>query len=296
MAAARNRTAPTETLDFSPTALSQPCRRQGRKWPVAFTLVIVVMATWGSAVAWGWGFTGHRIAGQIAADRLNPHARQAIADLLGPKDTLSNASTWADTVRKEHPEAATWHYVNVPITEAKYDLKYEDPKGGVVSKIGEFQKILGDPNAPRLQRQEALKFLIHFVEDMHQPVHVGHRDDRGGNNLQVQFFDKGSNLHRVWDTDLIEHDKHSVPDYVRTLEARISPELATEWTRGTVEDWANESLMIAKKAYLQPGTTTELRPGAKLGQSYYQANLPIAEQRLAQSGVRLASLLNLIFP
>ena len=265
-------------------------------WALSSLMVFGGMVSWGSSIAWAWGFTGHRIAGQIAADRLNPGAREAIADLLGPTDTLSNASTWADTVRDKHPEAATWHYVNVPITEAKYDRKYEDPKGGVVSKIGEFQKMVGDPTVPRIERQEALKFLIHFVEDMHQPVHVGHRDDRGGNKLQVQFFGKGSNLHSVWDTGLIEHNKRSQSDYINALEARITPELAAEWTKGTVEDWANESLVIAKKAYLEPGTTKELRSGAKLGQAYYEANLPLAEQRLAQSGVRLASLLNAIFP
>ena len=294
MPAASNRTSETDRSIKS--TLPGPGSRRGMTWAISSLVVLGLMATWGPTIAWAWGGTGHRIAGQIAADRLKPNARKAIADLLGPGETLSSVSSWADTVRKEHPESATWHYVNVPITESKYDRKYEDAKGGVVSKIGEFQKVVGDPTVPRLQRQEALKFLIHFVEDLHQPVHVGHRDDRGGNNFQVQFFGKGSNLHRVWDTDLIEHNKRSQNDYVQALESLITPELAIEWTKGTVEDWANESLTIAKTAYLVPGTTTELRSGAKLGQAYYQANLPLAEQRLAQSGVRLASLLNAIFP
>ena len=294
MPATPNRTSETDSPVKS--TLPHPGPRRGVARAIASFVVLGLLAAWGPAVAWAWGGAGHRIAGQIAADRLTPNAKQAIADLLGPGETVANVSSWADTVRREHPESATWHYVNVPITESKYDRKYEDPKGGVVSKIGDFQKIVGDPNVPRPQRQEALKFLIHFVEDMHQPVHVGHRDDRGGNNLQVQFFDKGSNLHRVWDTDLIEHNKRSPSDYVKALESRITPELAIEWTKGTVEDWANESLTIAKTAYLVPGTTTELRSGAKLGQSYYEANLPLAEQRVAQAGVRLASLLNAIFP
>ena len=289
-------TVPTRRTIVQPLAQLRPGSRRRVRLGIASLLVLGLMAAWGPAVAWAWGFTGHRIAGQIAFDRLTPGARQAVADLLDRGQTMSEASTWADTVRKDHPEAATWHYVNVPITEMKYDRKYEDPKGGVVSKIGEFQRVLADKSLPRPQRQEALKFLIHFVQDMHQPVHVGHRDDRGGNNLQVQFFDKGSNLHRVWDTDLIEHHKRAVPDYVRLLEARITPELATEWTQGSVEDWANESLAIAKRAYTQPGGTGELRSGAKLGEPYYQANLPLAEQRIAQAGVRLASLLNATFP
>ncbi len=254
------------------------------------------LAGWNPAPAWAWGFLGHKIAGQIAWDRLNPNARKAVQELLDPGQTLSSASTWADEVRKDHPEAATWHYVNVPITEEKYLPKFEDPKGGVVSRIIHFQKVLADPSTPRLQRQEALKFLVHFVQDMHQPVHVGHRSDRGGNQLQVQFFDKGSNLHRVWDSDLLEHSKRSQADYVRTLEARITPALAADWSQGTIEDWANESLKIARGAYTQPEVAGELRSGAKLSQPYYEANLPIAEQRIEQAGVRLAVVLNAIFP
>lgn len=246
--------------------------------------------------AWGWGRVGHHVAGRIADARLTPNARRAVRELLEAGESLSSISTWADEVRNDRKESSTWHYVNVPITEAKYDRKYEDAKGGVVSKIADFRKILADPGAPRARRQEALKFLAHFLQDMHQPVHVGHRDDRGGNDLQVQYFEKGSNLHRVWDSGLLEQAGRSEQDYAQVLEARITPELAAEWSRGTVEDWANESLAAAKQAYLVPGSTAALRKGAKLGQAYYDAHLPTAELRIEQAGVRLAALLNAIWP
>ena len=263
---------------------------------------LVLLSVWGPASAWAWGKLGHRVAGRIAEDRLTPNAKKAVRDLLDPDQTLADVSTWADEVRRDRPESATWHYVNVPITEPKYHPKHEDPKGGVVSKILEFEKIVGDTAAPQLERQVALKYLVHFVQDMHQPVHVGHRGDRGGNDLQVQFFGQGSNLHRVWDSNLLEHAKQDKTDAdyeadrFKNLEARITPELAAKWSQGTVEDWANESLELARGAYLVPMTTVELRKGAKLGQLYYETNLPVAEVRVEQAGVRLATVLNAIFP
>ena len=286
--------------------MSAPARRDfpfvfrpvPRRLAITFASSVVVfglLTAWGPAAARAWGRVGHRLAGRIADDRLTPAATKAVHDLLDPGESLSTVSSWADEVRRDRKESSTWHYVNVPIAESKYDRKYEDPKGGVVSKIADFQKIVADPSLPREERRDALKFLVHFVQDMHQPVHVGHRADRGGNDLQVQFFDKGSNLHSVWDSGLLEHANIPDADYLRALEGRISPELAARWSQGTIEDWANESLRAAQGAYLVPGTSTELRKGAKLGQAYYDANLATAELRIEQAGVRLATLLNAIF-
>ena len=276
----------------------RPRRRRRRPAALAASMLAVAgaLAVWSPAPARAWGPLGHRMAGQIAADRLTPNARKAVADLLGPGESLSSVSTWADEVRRDRKESATWHYVNVPIGEAGYHKKYEDPKGGVVSKVQDFQAILKDPSRPRVERQEALKFLAHFLQDMHQPVHVGHRDDRGGNDLQVQYFEKGSNLHSVWDSGLLQHADRKQADYLRDLEGRITPELAEQWSRGTVEDWANESHKAARAAYLVPGTDKQLKKGAKIGQAYYDANLSTAELRVEQAGVRLAKVLNDIFP
>ena len=258
--------------------------------------VVVALLAWGPASAWAWGRLGHKLAGQIAEDRLTPNARKAIHELLEPGESLATVSSWADEVRKDRRESSSWHYVNVPISEERYDRKFEDAKGGVVSKVVAFQRIVGDRNAPRVERQEALKFLAHFVEDMHQPVHVGHRGDRGGNDLQVQFFGKGSNLHSVWDSGLLEHAHRPDADYAQALAGRITPELAARWSQGTVEDWANESLNAAKGAYTHPGAPGQIKSGVKLGDPYYEANLPTAELRIEQAGVRLAALLNAIFP
>ena len=246
--------------------------------------------------AWGWGKIGHRVAGKIADDRLTPNARAAVTGLLEPGETLADVSTWADEVRRDYPESGPWHYVNVPITEPKYDAKFVPKEGCVITKIEDFRKILADPTASRLDRQKALKFLAHFVEDMHQPVHVGHRNDRGGNDLQVQFFGQGSNLHRVWDSGLVERINRPEKEWVEVLSKSITPELADAWSRGGPADWATESLDAAKVAYKNPVDGSALKKGAKLDQAYQDANLPTAERRLAQSGVRLAWILNTIFP
>jgi nuclease S1 len=257
--------------------------------------VVAMAASLTAGPAMGWGRLGHRVAGRIAEDRLTPAARAAVRGLLAPGESLADISTWADDYRRDHRETGPWHYVNVPIAEPKFDAKFIPPEGCVVTKIDDFRKILADPNAPREGRVQALKFLTHFVQDMHQPLHVGHRDDRGGNNMQVQFFDKGSNLHAVWDSGLLERAGRDEPTYVGFLSGTITPELAGAWSSGTTVDWADESLGLARKAYRDPTTGAEMKSGARLGQPYQDASLPLAEKRVAQAGVRLAWILNDIF-
>ena len=259
-----------------------------------FAVVMIAMAATlaASSPAWGWGRLGHRAAARLAEERLTPKALAAVRDLLEPGETLADASTWADEIRRDRRETAPWHYVNVPITEDHYDPKYCPPEGCVISAIKDQHAILKDPSAPKEKRREALRYLVHFVEDMHQPVHVGHRDDKGGNDLQVQFFDRGSNLHRVWDSGVIEHHDKDESAWVKEIEALATPENAALWDKGEVEDWADESLLYARAAYLDGN----LKSGAKLDQAYEDLALPIARKRLAQAGVRIAAMLNATFP
>ena len=264
------------------------------------TLRVVLATTLATSMMIGpahaWGRLGHRVAGKIAEARLTPAAKSAVSALLEPGETIADVSTWADEVRRDRRESGPWHYINIPITEPRYDVKFVPQEGCVITKIDDFRKILADASKPRVERAEALKFLIHFVEDMHQPVHVGHRDDRGGNDLQVQFFDRGTNLHSLWDSGLIEHANRSEAEWVDALSKTITPELADSWSKGGPPDWANESLDMARLAYLNPLDKAELKKGAKLGQAYQDANLPIAERRVTQAGVRLAWILNTTFP
>ena len=242
-----------------------------------------------------WGPVGHRVAGRIAESRLTPAARSAMRELLEPGESLADVSTWADETRSEHPESSTWHYINVPITDSKFDRKYILPSGSVVDKIEHFRGVLANPRASRDQRLDALRYLAHFIEDIHQPLHVGHRDDRGGNSLQVQWFGRNDNLHRIWDSGILGETRESERVRVARLSATITPELAEAWSRGGVDEWASESLDIARTAYKMPGTRAPIRNGDRLGQSYEDANLPLVERRVTQAGVRLAQVLNQIW-
>ncbi|WP_435015555.1 S1/P1 nuclease [Tundrisphaera sp. TA3] len=243
-------------------------------------------------LAQAWGVVGHRVAGRIAEARLTPAARSALRALLEPGESLADVSTWADENRADHPEAATWHYINIPITEPRYDRKFILKQGSVVDRIEHFRSVLEDPRASRSQRIMALRYLVHFIQDVHQPLHVGHRNDKGGNDLQVQWFGRNDNLHRIWDSGLLGEARMSERNRVSKLTATITPELAEAWSKGGVDEWANESLDIAREAYKHPGTGAAIRRGDRLGEDYQAANLPLAERRVTQAGVRLAQVLN----
>ena len=242
-----------------------------------------------------WGRYGHRVAGKLAESRLSPAALKAVRELLEPGESLADASTWADEVRRDFPQSGPWHYVNVPITEPKYDARFCLGSGCVITKIEEFRKVLADRDVSRIKRQQALRFLTHFVEDMHQPLHVGDRHDRGGNDAQVQFFGHGSNQHRVWDSGLL--DRAYVDDLalLKVVNELAGSAEAAGWSGGNVESWANESLDAAKQAYLQPDADAPLRAGAKLGEAYQEIHLPVACRRVTQAGLRLARILNEAF-
>jgi nuclease S1 len=262
---------------------------------LAMALIGTILASVPCRTALGWGRLGHRVAGAVAEARLSPAARAAVRELLEPGESLADASTWADEHRRDVPDSGPWHYVNVPITETRYDARFCDPRGCVVSKIAEYRRVLADPSAPKEDRRLALRLVAHFVQDLHQPLHVGDRGDRGGNDLQLQFFGQGSNLHRIWDSGLLERDGEDEPAMVRSLSV-LARQHEADWDRGTVEDWATESLSAAKVAYLVPNGGGPLRKGASLGRSYQSANISTARKRVAQSGVRVASLLNASFP
>jgi len=185
--------------------------------------------------------------------------------------------------------------VNVPLSEPRYDPGFCAPEGCVAGKIGDFRRVLQNRGASGKQKQQALKFLIHFIQDLHQPMHVGDTESRGGNLIQVRFFGLGSNLHKVWDTQIIEWHSMDEVAWLAELEAIATPAAAQSWSKGSIEDWASESLEEARLAYRLPGSSSPIRPGARLGEKYCRFALPIIQKRLAQAGVRIAFTLNEIF-
>ena len=235
-----------------------------------------------TAPALGWGATGHRAIGTIAESRLSPATRAAVAELLGT-DSLARVGTWADEIRADPAwaKAETWHYVNIP-DGATYESAKKNEAGDLLEAIGRFSRLLADPAAPREERVVALKFLVHFLGDLHQPLHVGRADDRGGNDIVVLLFNEPTNLHSVWDSGMIDGSKLSYSELVAFID-HVEPEMERAWQAGEPLDWAKESTGLRAQLY-------ELGD-RRLGHRYVYRNWPTVELRLAQAGVRLASLL-----
>jgi hypothetical protein len=245
--------------------------------------------------AWSWGPSGHSIIAEIAQHRLHPAVFAQIENLLGGQTSLASIATWADEMAKQRPETLRWHFVDIPYEATNYDPKRDcnpTPKGDcIINAIERFLATLKDQSQPKRKRAEALMFLVHFVGDLHQPLHVIERNgDAGGNRVAVTFFDAPMSLHMVWDIGIIDRRAHDWGEYVRILERDWLPnkDIRTLQSGNPVE-WA----LAAHAAAVN--ITYVLPADLKLGDSYYQQSLPIVDRQLALAGIRLAHLLNATF-
>lgn len=242
--------------------------------------------------AHAWGKSGHRIVGAIAQDRLDAKASAAVAELLAgePDQTLAGVSTWADQVREEVPEyrwTMPLHWVNFEAGNCSYQAPvncHDDLC--VVAAIERYGKQLQDDWLPLAVRRDALKFVVHFVGDVHQPLHAGFAADRGGNDFQINIQREGWNLHSVWDTLIIDSAKLEWPAYRARLEGiALTAESQRQAGDGKAPTWAEESCQIAQRDDFYP-------PRHKITGRYLEAKRPQADQRLKLAGERLAALLN----
>jgi hypothetical protein len=230
--------------------------------------------------AHAWGAQGHRVIATLAQNQLTPTARREVNRLLAlePGQTLESISTWADEHRSE--PSRPWHYVNLPRTNCTYKAQRDCADGRcVVAAIQTQVKVLAS-SAPDEERLIALKYLVHFAGDVHQPLHAGFQDDKGGNTYQLQAFMHGSNLHALWDTGLIE----SLGEDTRTMAARLARK-----DRGKVKPWtakqaAQESCRIVAGSGFYPPRVVD--------DDYITAYIPVMEDRLTLASARLAELLN----
>lgn len=258
-----------------------------------------------------WGATGHQTVAFIAQDRLTPAAQKAIAQLLGPNEDLVSVSFWADQVAHDKTETATWHYFNMDPRqpETRGDIEEACPNHDcVVDQIRKDIGILEDPNASPKTRREALKFLVHFVGDLHQPLHCADDHDRGGNDKWFRYhYARGKshhfqwvNLHSLWDGLLDPRSKDHPKRLAQRLEKEVTPSEVKEWSQGKAEDWGYESFCIARDCiyqHLPEGPLPDKnRWGKDLPGVYYSLEMrQLAERQLQKAGVRLAWLLNGIF-
>ena len=239
--------------------------------------------------AYAWGRLAHRIVAQVALHYVSPHTQQEIATLLGSRSFVEVA-TDADEWRSARPETAPWHYVNIPFDASTYDADRDCPHGDcVIAAIAKYQEILASRSHSQAARQEALIFLIHFVADVHQPLHCLDNNDRGGNDVTVSFFGVPTNLHAVWDNELLFRTHLRERAYVYRLMTWLATQNSEDLQQGTIIDWAIEAHALARThAYRLP-------PDHDLRSGYYSANLPIVDGQLAKAGVRLAQILNTVF-
>lgn len=256
---------------------------------LAFLAVLGVLHP---ALGHAWGDVGHRSVAALAQARLNPTARAAVAELLRGESeaSLPGVAVWADVVRKTVPEyrwSVPLHWVNFTPGVCEYKGELNCPDGlCVVAAVERYSSELGDSKLPRERRVIALKFLVHFVGDIHQPLHAGFEHDRGGNTFQISYRRKGWNLHSVWDTLLVESLGLDWSDYTRRLE-RIPMTMTTRKLLGesAVARWAEESCRVSHAPGFYP-------PGHKINRAYIESRRPVADQRIKLAGERLARLLN----
>jgi nuclease S1 len=248
-----------------------------------------------------WGPKGHAIVADIAASRLTSQTKSNLKLLLGDASLVSIAS-WGDEVRKQRDESYGWHFVDIPKDAAGFSDERDcfrpqdkhknadtDHQNCVVDRIQMFAKVLGSDNAGREERIEALKWLVHFVGDIHQPLHAV-EEARGGNDIKLPAFgsekcgDYPCNLHWVWDSILLEHRGYPEAGYVARLKKLIRQKHLEQKPVGGPADWANESHLEAREIINHNATAID--------EGYYEAYIGLVDQKLALAGLRLAALLN----
>lgn len=254
---------------------------------------VLVMGT-GVFLAFGktgfaWGPEGHKAIAILAERDMRPETLAKVRELLGP-ESIEDAALWADQIKQStRPETAPWHFINVPLRDSKIDLARDCPAGQcVLTKTEEFLSVLVDPHAAAETRREALKFVIHFVGDLHQPLHCEDHRDEGGNAQQVIFEGRPDNLHWVWDAGLVQEINPDPRGLVAELGRATTAQDRASWQKGTIGDWVLESHRLAQTAYRRLGS---FGPPVLTRGCDERAKAAIRLQ-LEKAAVRLAYLLN----
>jgi S1/P1 Nuclease len=240
----------------------------------------------------GWGDEGHRLIVRIAEGLLTPAATAQVKATLMPGESLEDLASWADQIRSSRPETYNWHFVDIPLGSNGLDMQRDCPQGDcIIQKIADFRTAWRDPHASASARREALLFLVHFAGDLHQPLHCANNDDRGGNDVPVSFEGAQTNLHALWDSGLLR-DMPGEDHLFATLNAAITRDQVTTWSKGTVEQWAGESFQAAQTTVYGLLPVVAKDQTVQLGEWYEQMAEPLLEQQLEKAGVRLAAILN----
>jgi len=250
---------------------------------VFFTLTFSLMISH----AFAWGQIGHYLIGYMAEKQMKKSTLKKVEKVLNPM-SLGRSGTWMDEIRSDrsYDYATTWHYLTSK--NGEYDPELQEKDGDAFEAIKRLKAELKAGNLSEKEEAEKLKMLIHLVEDIHQPLHVGTGEDRGGNDIRIQFFNRSTNLHALWDSGMIDRKGMSYTELGDELYRRLSPELINDYRRASMEDWLKEAVALRPIVY-------DLPESKKISWVYaYRANDTL-EERLIAASVRLAQILEEIY-
>jgi hypothetical protein len=254
-----------------------------------FALAFLISFIPGFATENDWGQNGHRATGEIATNHLTAKAKKEIERILKGK-SLARVSTYADEIKSDskYREFGPWHYVNMPPGEKAYTVATANPEGDLLKALKICTAVLKDKKASDEDKEFYLKMLVHFVGDLHQPLHAGRGEDKGGNDIQVRWYNEGTNLHSVWDTKMIESYDMSYTELAANAKEFNKKEIQMI-AAGNFEDWMYESKELSKQVY------NSIEIGEKLGYKYMYDWFPVVIEQLQKGGIRLAKVLNEIY-
>jgi hypothetical protein len=256
---------------------------------ILFAVAFMLISVSSFAADEDWGKTGHRATAEIAEDHLSKKAKKAIDKLLDGYG-LAFVANHADDIKSDpaYRKYGPWHYVNIAPEDKKYIEEDASESGDLVQAIRKCVEVLKDNNSSRDEKQFYLKMLVHFVGDLHQPFHAGHAEDKGGNDIQVRWFNDGSNIHRVWDSEMINFYKMSYTELAMNTKDLSKAEIQ-KIQKGKLLDWVYESRAMAEDLY------NGIENGDKLGYKYMYEHMPTVLNQLQKGGLRLAKILNDIY-
>lgn len=253
-------------------------------------LALVVLAL--PFTSHGWSLTGHRVVGGIAETYLTPQARKAVREILG-NESMAMASNWADFVKSDsaYNYLYNWHFLDFKDSLSYNDVLHimkTDTAANVYNKTVWIISELKKKDLAKDKKQMYLKLLIHFIGDIHQPLHHGNESDLGGNRVKVSWFNEATNLHSVWDSKMLDYQQLSYTEYIDWINHTTSKQRAA-WQKQPITDWIYESYVISRRIY------RETPADSKLSYRYNYVWISTANERLLKGGVRLAGVLNEIF-
>lgn len=267
-------------------------RSKRRAFPLLAAAAFLLVALPGPARA--WGPLGHRVIARIAQQHLNSKARGRLKFYFGKDFALEDLAMWADTIRENRPESRPWHYLDITPEATSLVMDRDCPGGNCIAwKTREFIGIARLGLRKKDELLEPIKYIVHFGGDLHQPLHLGHPQDRGGNDIPVELDGRPMNLHRAWDSGILRLGGESEEQLVERLSGRITPEFKRRWRKGLLQDWSWESHLIAiRVAYAAlPAGSPKI-----LDENYVRRAREVIDEQLAKAGVRLAELLNRTWP